>query len=143
MISYVLNMSIFIKSHRLSEKAKQMVLNFFRDWLSTAHLRNYSIIILFFSVLDWLMTYGIYRQSEDQQLILHYNIKFGADQIGNPANLFLLPAAGLLVFIANLIAAYLIKSEKNFIAHVLLLSSLLFNELILAAIWGLYLINFR
>jgi hypothetical protein len=50
---------------------------------------------------------------------------------------------GLAIFLINLIMANNIKSNSNFFDHLLLYSCLIFNQLILAGLWSIYLINFR
>lgn len=136
-------MSIFIWSTKISLKTKETVFLFFHNWFFVPYLRNYTLAVAFFSALNWLLAWSVFRQSQGQQLILHYNIKFGADRIGDPLYLFYLPLIGLGVFFANLIIASILKSEKNFLGHLLLYSSLIFNQLILAGLWSIYLINFR
>lgn len=136
-------MSILNWFTKISLKTKETVFLFFHNWFFLAYLRNYTFGVIFFSALNWLLAWSIFRQSQGQQLILHYNIKFGADNIGDPTHLFFLPAIGLLIFLLNLIIANIIRSDKNFLGHLLLYSSLIFNQLILAGLWSIYLINFR
>lgn len=136
-------MSVFIWFTKFSLKTKEVVRLFFHNWFYKPYLRNYTLVIFFFSGLNWFLAWSTYRQSQGQQLILHYNIKFGADRIGDPSDLFFLPLIGLAVFFVNLILANAFKSDKNFLGHLLLYASLIFNQLILASLWSIYLINFR
>lgn len=136
-------MNIFIWTTKLSLEIREGLYNFFHNWLFKPYLRNYTLVIFFFSTLNWLLAWRTSQMSGGQQLILHYNIKFGADRIGDPSNLYFLPAIGLAAYLLNLIAANLQKSENNFLGHILLYSSLIFNLLILSALFSIYLINFR
>lgn len=136
-------MSMIIWFTKISLKTREAVFLFFHDWVFKPYRRNYTLGLIFFSALNWILAWSIFRQSQGQQLILHYNIRFGADRIGDPTYLFFLPAAGLLVFFINLILASLLKSDKNFLGHLLLYSAIVSNQLILAGLWSVYLINFR
>ncbi len=115
--------------------------NIFSSIISRPILRNYVLVILFFSSLSWFFAFGIYNNSRGQQIILHYSVKIGADQIANAINIFTLPAAGLMLFIVNFIIAYRTSKTANIHTHLLLFSALVINQLLLATLYSIYLIN--
>lgn len=66
---------------------------------------------------------SLYR-SGSEVIILHYNVYFGIDIIGNPVQAFLIPAVPLLFFAINLSLAWrFYVSHERVAAHILLFSS--------------------
>lgn len=106
----------------------------FRNYL----LLNVSAIIASF-VLVWLFA----SQVGESQIIMHYSINFGVDYIASAQNLYYLPIVGTLFFLVNLFCAYAFNRNDKFFIHLYMLGSWFANNLIIATIGSLYLINFR
>ena len=53
------------------------------------------------------------------QIFLHYNIIFGMDLIGDWWRMFLLPAAGLLVFFLDYLISYFFYAKDKFLSRLL------------------------
>jgi len=115
--------------------------NFFSDIINRAIYRNYTLLNLFFSSLNWFLAFGIYNNTRGKEIILHYNVRIGADYINSASNIFVFPAVGLLIFIVNFLLSKKLSNDSNGNIHLLLFSSLVLNQLILAALYSLYLIN--
>lgn len=90
-------------------------------------------------VLTWLFV----ERVGESQVIMHYNINFGVDYIASAYNLYYLPVLGSLFYVVNLACAYLFNKTDNFFIHLYMIGSWLANNLIIATIGSLYLINFR
>ncbi len=86
------------------------------------------ITALLINILLWILLYlGIEKK---ESVILHYNIKFGADLTGVYWQIFLIPVSGLLLYFLNFILAYLLYSRER-LASQLLLSAVVFAQIIL------------
>ena len=86
------------------------------------------IVSLFFNLVDWgLLAYFI-RPSESA-VILHYNVFFGVDILGEWWQAFLLTGTGTLFLLTNLLLAYLFYQGKERIASYLFLLGTFFIQL--------------
>jgi len=100
-------------------------------------------IALLFNLLSWLLAIIIYRSLADSLAILHYNIIFGIDKIGEPISLFQLPFIGLMLIVVNFfVSVLLVRKREQTPGHFLLLTGILTNLILFVAIYLLYIINF-
>ncbi|KKQ61322.1 MAG: hypothetical protein US81_C0007G0002 [Parcubacteria group bacterium GW2011_GWE2_38_18] len=122
----------------------------FRLWLkglagnlfSFLYFKIYFASIVFINLLNWIIAIVINQKNTADQVILHYNVDFGANLIGSDKQLFTLPLLALVIFFINLILVNNYKNDR-FISHILLITALLANLFLLIAHASLYLINFR
>lgn len=133
------------------------MLSLFSDWLSNLkqksfwslfgffYFRIYLIILAGLNVLLCLAAHFIYINVSQELVILHYNVDFGVNLIGNVKNVFIIPTLGFAIIIANLIVAFISFRQKDskFINHLLLGSAIMVQILLLASLAAIYLINFR
>lgn len=105
----------------------------------------YFSIIIFWQILAWLQAWFIRHQLSGNILVLHYNVDFGIDLVGDPSQIYLYPLLGLGVFLANLIFLAIFYKEKNFkiLSHFLLGAAAIFGLFLSIALLAIYLINFR
>lgn len=136
-------MNILDKISNKIEISKKGIQNFFSFLVKNRLFRNYIILNLTNNIFVWVFTSGINQQVDASQIILHYNISFGVNLIGNVGQLYFLPIFGLMIIITNLLLAYLFQKNNKLIAHLLFLGSLVFNSLLILTTFSLYLINFR
>ncbi|MCF7819915.1 MAG: hypothetical protein K9M44_00385 [Candidatus Pacebacteria bacterium] len=117
----------------------------FKQVFRPVYLRIYFLLTLFLNVGLFLSAYFIFKNTSGALLILHYNIDFGIDLVGDPKEIFLLPLVGLVVFLLNLILVLSSYRRKAYalLAHFLPLTALLVNIFLLMAMLSLYFINFR
>jgi len=121
---------------------------FFLAWRTVFHFpsaRFYLLGGLIFQIIAWIQAKIIYRGLTGGFLILHYNVSLGVDLVGEARQVFAYPLFGLGIILANLIILSLGNRTRDFkiIAHLLLSAALLFNLLISAALFSVYLTNFR
>ncbi|KKR21750.1 MAG: hypothetical protein UT48_C0004G0006 [Parcubacteria group bacterium GW2011_GWE2_39_37] len=122
----------------------------FRQWLKglasnlfgLLYFKIYFSATIFINLLNWILAIFINQKNTADQVILHYNVDFGANLIGNEKQLYTLPLLALTIFLVNLILVNNYRNDK-FISHILLMSALLANIFLLIAHATLYLINFR
>lgn len=117
----------------------------FKQVYKPVYLRLYFLFAFFLDIALFLSAYFIYKKNSGELLILHYNIDFGIDLVGDPSKIFLLPAVGLTVLIINFILVSFFYRKKNYslFSHFLPIIALLVNIFLFVAMLSLYLINFR
>ena len=110
--------------------------NFLRDGASRFFLVTASVA----NVVCWLLAFSKIR-GLPEPVILHYNAYFGIDVNGSSAMVFLLPGAGLLVLIVNLVLGAYFAKKDLIITRVIVATSLLFNLLVNLAMAALIFVN--
>ncbi|MBI2446682.1 MAG: hypothetical protein HYV51_02560 [Parcubacteria group bacterium] len=109
---------------------------FFKDNV----IKSLLISSLVLNIGLFLFFYFFIKRS-DIPIVLHYNVDWGVDYFGEVKNIFILPLAGLIIFLLNSILALRLwvrmKSLAYFLAAVILISEIF---LWLAGI-ALYIIN--
>ncbi len=105
----------------------------------------YLALVVFWQALVWLQAWFIHRNLSGDILVLHYNVDFGIDLVGNPARIYLYPLLSLGVFIINFLILAVLYKDKNFkiLTHFLLGFAALFGLFLSLALLAVYLINFR
>ena len=79
----------------------------------------------------------------DFPIILHYNVYFGVDVIGDWWQIYYLPIIGLLILAANTLLGYLFYQQKErIVAHLLMLATFIVQIAILVAVACLLMINY-
>ena len=108
------------------------------------YIRLYLILIFGLNLFLWFFTYHIVSNSHNDLIILHYNVNFGVDLIGNANKLFTMPILSLIISLINIILLFAFSKRKDFkfIAHLLLFPCILINLFLFVAIYSIYLINF-
>ena len=108
--------------------------------------KNISIYLLFSfiaNILNWFIAYYISTKTSSDLIILHYNVDFGADLIGNAERIYTIPILGLVIILINLISSFAVRKGGEFIVHSLFISALVANIFLSIALGALYLVNFR
>jgi hypothetical protein len=105
--------------------------------------------IIFFSLfLAILVNVGIWValrfvvQATDQPIILHYNIYFGVDSIGDWRNVFIMPAVALLIFLVNLVLSRFFYYKERLVSHLFAGMGLLVQILMVVGVISILIINF-
>jgi NADH:ubiquinone oxidoreductase subunit 6 (subunit J) len=124
----------------------------FGSLLSLFYVRIYLIIILGLNSLNWFFVYVInINIAEQDSVILHYNVDFGIDLIGNVRQIYIIPSIGLVIVLFNLILLFFAyrknivperRDADKFLANLLLGSALFVNFILLFSVASIYLINF-
>lgn len=107
-----------------------------------AHVRLYLIIAIVVNGVLWLLAWLIVRNIDQATAILHYNILFGIDYIGQPHLIYVVPGLGLVWLIVNTVISFFTFKKDKFLSH-LLLGFVEVGHLFLGlALYAIYLINF-
>lgn len=129
------------------EKIYQGLIGNFKFFFAEEYFRSgiviwLLILSLFFNLADWI-SLKIFVKAVDFPIILHYNVYFGVDSIGNYKEIYLIPAIGIILLIVNLLLSFYFYKNKERIASYLLLMAVLMIQLsLLVASIGLILINY-
>jgi hypothetical protein len=135
--------NIDIKNKFESIKSLTIIRLFFtRDFFQSNIIRWLIALNLFLNIVDWAIL-SIFIRSVDGGIILHYNIYFGVDNIGDWKQAYAMPLIGLILFVLNLILAYFFYFKKERIAsYTLLLASLMAQMCLIVASISVIMINY-
>lgn len=108
-------------------------------------VRIYLVILLLQNLSLWVFVWLFSRQVGDSLAILHFNVDFGIDLVGDAKKLFMIPVLGLFVSIFNVLLLFVFLKNKNFkfIAHLLLSAAFFVNVFLSLALGPIYWMNFR
>ncbi|HPN96577.1 MAG TPA: hypothetical protein PLK35_02310 [Candidatus Moranbacteria bacterium] len=102
--------------------------------------------LLFLSLLADLINWAvlvIFLRTSTSNIILHYNVYFGVDMIGNWKQTLLLPAIGLVIFAINfLLSRYFYFNKEKVASYILLAATFMAQTSLLIAALGVIIINY-
>ncbi len=130
---------------------KKLLLKIRRHWWLTKrvykplYLKLYLMFTILVNILLFAMAMWLHKRLSGELMVLHYNVDFGIDLVGKSLEIFLLPVFGAIVLIINFIFTIKTYNRKNFVflSHLLPLSALTVNLLLILGFLSIYLINFR
>ncbi len=100
------------------------------------------VLSLFFNLAMWV-SLKIFVRPVDFPIILHYNVYFGVDSIGNYAEVYLMPAIGIILLVLNfLLSLYFYKHKKRIASYLLLMAALMIQLSLVVASISIILINY-
>jgi len=107
--------------------------------------RLYVISISSLQALAWWQAARVWWLVGENFLVLYYKVNFGIDKVGDPIQVFWLPAYALIITAINLIILSWVSRLESFkpLSHLLLGAASLFALLVNLALVSVYLINFR
>lgn len=103
-------------------------------------LLNLIASLLILVSLFFLFIYKIgSSHTAGEQFLLHYNIYYGIDWLGEWYKVFIYPLIGLIIFIVNFSLSIFFFEKEKFLSY-LLISSITFSEILifiagLAVVW--------
>jgi len=121
------------------EKLYQSVFGLLGFW----PVKVYLSLLFTFNIINWLLAYFVNQSVSQNLVVLHYNVNLGVNLIGNVSEIYVIPTLGLAFIIINFLLLLNLHPRSNFLVHLLLGFSLLVNLFLIAAIFSVYLINFR
>ena len=122
-------------------KVKLFSNSFLKDFLQNEIVDWLLLAGFLANLVDWILL-AIFIRPVDVDIVLHYNIYFGVDVMGNWKRVFLLPIVGLiLLFINNILAVYFYRRKKVIASYILLLTTLIIQINLIVASISLVIIN--
>lgn len=77
-------------------------------------VKNLAWVILGANILSWILAILLSRRLKDSLAVLHYNIDFGIDLVGEPWRLLMLPGFLSIVTLADLIFLLVFSRKQSF-----------------------------
>ncbi|MFZ2976112.1 MAG: hypothetical protein WA055_05805 [Candidatus Moraniibacteriota bacterium] len=116
---------------------------FFKQEFFKNHIILWLLIFNFISnVANWLAL-AIFINKTEGNIILHYNVYFGVDNLGNWKQSFVAPAIGLFLFLINLsLAFFFYKNKERIASYSLLLASVIIQINLIISSVSVILINY-
>ena len=136
-------MNLIVWKREFNERLAMWLRSLFLRLLNELNFRYIFLATIIFVILNWLFAFGLFLQSGDQQIILHYTTQFGANKIGGAAYVFVLPAIGTGVALLNLFFAHSLRMANKINISLALFAGLVFNQIVLSGLYSIFLINFR
>jgi hypothetical protein len=100
------------------------------------------VLSLLANLVDWGALF-FFIKPVDQTIILHYNVYFGVDLVGNWKQAFALPSIGLVILLMNLVlAAFFWDRGERIASHILMIASLMAQLSLLIAASSVVIINY-
>jgi hypothetical protein len=100
------------------------------------------VVSLIANLVDWL-SLVIFVKPVDFPIILHYNVYFGVDMLGDWRRVYLLPLLGLILFVINLfLSLYFYKQKERIASHILLMATLMLQLSLIVASISVIIINY-
>lgn len=135
-------MLIFSKFLSYLHIGRRRVFEHFVDLFSFFYIRMHLILNIGLNLLNWLFVYIVNVKLSQDLVVLHYNVDFGVNLIGDSRQIYVIPGLGLVIIVINLFLLSMIGRENRFFGNLLLGSALLVNLILLLATASVYLINF-
>lgn len=115
---------------------------FLQEFFRSSLVHWVLIASLIINIANWgAIAYFI--RPVDFPIILHYNVYFGVDIIGDWWQIYYLPLIGLIILLANAILGYVFYQKKERLAaHLLMLATFIVQISIAVAVISLLIINY-
>jgi hypothetical protein len=106
-------------------------------------LVRFSLLVAFVLQCVSFVLLSFFVRTQQSIVVVHYNVYFGVDLIGERAQIFIVPSVVLLFVAVNTVLAQrLYKQQERIAAYVLLLASILISLGSLFACASIALINY-
>jgi len=132
---------------KIKNDSKKSLIYKFKLFFNQEFFKNHIILwLLVFNFLtnltNWLIL-AIFINKTEGNIILHYNVYFGVDNLGNWKQSFLAPAIGLFLFLINLsLAFFFYKNKERIASYSLLLASVIIQINLIISSVSVILINY-
>lgn len=119
----------------------------FKLFFNQEFFQNHTILwLLIFNFLsnltNWIIL-AIFINKSENNIILHYNVYFGVDNLGNWKQSFFMPAIGFFLFLINFnLAFFMYKKEEKVASYSLLLASIMIQISLIISSVSVILINY-
>lgn len=115
---------------------------FLQDFFRSGMIQWAMIGAFILNAADWGVL-AFFIRPVDFPIILHYNVYFGVDLIGDWWQVYFLPLVGLVTLTVNAALGFLFYCQKErVIAHILLLAAVFVQIIITIGLVGIIRINY-
>lgn len=94
------------------------------------------------NIINWVII-KIFIRPIDLPIILHYNVYFGVDIMGDYKEAFLLPLIGIILFCINMfLSLYLYERKERIASYLLMMAALMLQLALIVASTSVIIINY-
>ncbi|EKE21839.1 MAG: hypothetical protein ACD_7C00115G0004 [uncultured bacterium] len=124
-------------------KLQSALKSFFGQEYFRSHIIIWLLILSFIiNTANWL-SLNIWVKPVDFSIILHYNVYFGVDSIGDYREVYILPIIGLILFFINFVLSlYFYQQKERIASYILLIATLMIQLSLAVASTSIILINY-
>lgn len=123
-------------------KLKEKIQRFFWHGYWTDPVIFFALVLaLLANAVMWIAIWRIV-QPTDQPMILHYNVYFGIDAIGDWRNIYLMPALALAFLLVNVILSRFFYYKERLASYLFALMAFVIQILMAVGVGSVILINF-
>lgn len=117
----------------------------FKEFVKKDRIIKITLILsVLFNLINWGLIYYRFTRflaGQEESMILHYNIYFGIDKIGNWTSIYYLPLIGIAILLVNLLGGYLLYHKDKLISYFFLSTALLAQILLILATFFIIVVN--
>lgn len=117
----------------------------FKDFLDKDKIVKISFILaVVLNIFNWGLIYYRFARflaGQEESIILHYNIYFGIDKIGNWGEIYYLPMIGIVILLINLFFGYILYDKDKLISYFFLVIAVFSQIFLNLATFFIILIN--
>lgn len=128
--------------NRVKSKIKDKAKRFFWHGFWTDPAIFFSLILAVLANLGMWIAAWIIVKPTDQPVILHYNVYFGVDAIGDWRNIFLMPAFAVVILAINTVLSRFLYYKEKMAAYLFAGMALVIQLLMAVGLGSVILINF-
>lgn len=123
----------------LNEKIK---LFFGQEYFQSLIIRWLLFLSVLFNAINWVIL-KFFLPPAGKDIILHYNVYFGVDSIGDPREAYALAFVGVLIFLVNaILSLYFYVQKERIASYILLLTALIAQLSLLISAISVIIINY-
>ncbi|MDO8241270.1 MAG: hypothetical protein Q7T51_04815 [Candidatus Moranbacteria bacterium] len=129
--------------HLIEISPQSKVMEFLAHEYFKSHIVIWLLILsLASNLINWLIL-KIWVKPVDFSIILHYNVYFGVDSIGDYKQAYLLPLIGIILFAINLtLSVFFYERKERIASYILLMATLMIQLSLIVASVSVILINY-
>jgi hypothetical protein len=126
----------------MRKKIKEKLKRFFWHGYWTDPVIFFSLALAVLGNLAmWVAVWWIVEPT-DRPVILHYNVYFGVDAIGDWRNIYIMPALALAILLVNLVLSRFFFYKERLVSHLFAVMAFLAQLLMIVGLGSVILINF-
>lgn len=115
---------------------------FTKEYFKSAIVIWLLLLSLAINFSEWIIL-KIFIKPVDFPIILHYNVYFGVDMVGNYRSVFLLPLIGLALLLVNFfLSAHFYRRKERIASYLLLMAAFMIQLSLLVATLSIIIINY-
>lgn len=112
----------------------------FKPYWHDRYINSVLFVSIFLNLINWAYL-ASNRTSGDYPIILHYNLFFGVDFLGNYNMVFLIPLVGVIVFLVNSLLGHIFYRAEKLAAYIFTINILIVQCFLLLASYLIVAVN--